>query len=48
MFTTGLVHTRDHERGCSGAEPEHVARQDGRVMFICPEKGEYINIQREI
>ena len=36
MFTVGLVHTRDHGPGCSGADPEPAARQTGGGSYIMP------------
>ena len=36
MFTVGPVHTRDHDAGCSGADPELAARQIGGGSYIMP------------
>jgi len=36
MFTVGLVHTPDHGRGCSDADPKPVARQIGGGSYIMP------------
>ena len=36
MFTMGHIHTRDHDLGCSGADPEFAARQTGGGCYIMP------------
>ena len=36
MFTVGPVRIRDHDPGCSGAEPEPIARQIGGGFYIMP------------
>ena len=41
MFTVGPVHTRNHGQGCSGAEPDHAARQmgEGEGSYYMPLQG---------
>jgi len=36
MFTVGLIHTRDHDPGCSGADSESATRQTGGGSYIMP------------